>query len=544
MALPREILERAGRVLDYHYASKLDASLKPIAPDVSRRPATAHVFDYADKTPLSGKLLDAPTPLLTLLEQGLDAVPESLHQPPQDLRTLSTWLHLAAGQRQRVGMPWGPAMVRAVPSCDMAYPGEIYVAAFAIEGLAPGLHHYSVKEHALRHLRDAPETLSLLRRGRPDLQFLSTVPGALLVTSVFCRSSWLQGRRGYRQATLDCGHVVANLHAVAMSLGISTVTRLRLSESSVRELIGVAEDADYPHVEAGQALVVWADGANAPANIAVNPSIGDLPPLPRPACEGVTSYGSIAACHHDVAAPGLPARDVLPPLTDLTPLPAGIKLDRPPLASELAAGRSMRVASLDVRHAQAFHPRPVSRDLIVRFARAVFRGGTYGPLKPDGAHVALARPFFIATDVVGHEPGIWWYDAIADAWAQLNVGQYRRDVVRFFPAAQFELIEGASVLCAMAVNVRKLMAELGPDLYRLALLECGVAAQRLNLAASSVGLGCRIVGEYHDDAWKQFLGMANTGWEVLSLVAIGGLPGAEAAAKDVLLPSSVLEFRD
>jgi len=540
MSLPRDILERSERVMDYHRASRLEESTKVPPLDLNSRPPTAHIFDYANKTPLSSKLLDAPTPMLTLLEQGLEAVPDSLHQPPQDLRTLSTWLHLAAGLRQRVAMPFGPAMVRAVPSADMSYPGEIYVAAFAIEGLPPGLHHYSVKEHALRHLRDAPETLALLRRGRPDLHYLATVPCALLVSTVFCRSTWSQGRRGYRQAILDCGHLVENLHAVAVGLGMNTVTRLRMTDSSMQELLGIPADADYAHAEAVQAMVVWADGATKPLPIASHPNTTELGTFPRPSCEGVVPFGSVLAVHHDVASTGVAIREIRPPMTDLTPVPAGVAMARFPVSSDLATGKSMRLVSLASVYTESFQPRSISRDLIVRFARCAFRSGTYFPLKPDGPHVALVRPFWVVQEVTGQDPGIWYYDPVIDKWAHLNHGQYRQETTHF--TRERSMLAGASVLCVMVANVRKLLSEAGPDLYRLALMEAGIAAQRLNLASVSVGLGCRTFGDFNDDSWKNFLGLGNTGWDSLAVCAIGGLPGT--AAKQAEAAAGTLEFRD
>lgn len=541
MALPRNILDAAERVLDFHRSTRLEESSKRIEPDVQHRPPTAHVFDYAKKTPLSNRLLDAPTPMLTLLEHGLEAVPESLHSPPQDLQTLSTWLHLAAGQRKRIEMPWGPAMLRAVPSADMSYPGEIYVAALSIAGLSPGLYHYSVKEHALRHLRDGPETLYLLRRGRPDLQFLGTIPAVLLVSSVFCRSSWLHGRRGYRQAVVDTGHLVESLHVTAMGLGMSTVTRLRMTESSMRELIGLPEDADFAHAESVQAMLAWADGATVMPKIESPKPPVEVHGLPRPACEGVVGYGSVMRLHDDVTATGVAIREVRPPLTDLTPVPASVPMSRLPLANELAAGRSCRIVALDTQLVPAFDPRPISRELVVRLARSTFRGGTFFPLKPDGPHTALVRPFWVMQDVIGQDPGIWWYDPVIDKWAQLNHGQYKHETGALSGDRDF-VLAGASAICVLVANLRKLLTEAGPDLYRLAHLEAGIAAQRLALGSASVGIGCRVFGDFHDDAWKSFLGLGSTGWEPLLVTAIGGLPGQRPTAETE--NRGTLEFRD
>jgi SagB-type dehydrogenase family enzyme len=528
-------------VLDFHRSTRLTESSTRSSPDPATRPPTAHLFDYARKVPLSSRLLDAPTPMLTLLEHGLEALPDSLHIPPQDMRTLSTWLYLAAGQRRRIEMPWGSAMLRAAPSAEMSYPGEIYVAAFSIEGLTPGLYHYSVKEHALRHLRDAPETLHLLRRGRPDLHFLGTVPAVLLVSSVFCRSSWLHGRRGYRQALIDCGHLVESLHVTAMGLGMSTVTRLRMTESSMRELIGLPDDTDYGHAESVQAMLAWADGATVMPQIETPKPPVLIHGLPRLACEQVVGYGSILTLHNDVTATGVAIREVRPPLTDLTPVPHSVPMTRLPVANELAAGRSCRIVALDTQYVPEFHPRPISRDLIVRLARCAFRGGTFFPLKPDGPHTALVRPFWVMQDVTGQDPGIWWYDPVIDKWAQLNHGQYKHETGPLTGEPGSVLVNAAAI-CVLVANLKRLLTEAGPDLYRLAHLEAGIAAERLGLAAASVGVGCRMIGDFFDDSWKNFLGLGTTGWEPLLLTALGGIPGTSPSVGAEA--SGTLEFRD
>ena len=40
------------------------------------------------------------------------------------------------------------------------------------------------------------DTLAQIKRGRPDLEFIKRAPAALLVSTTFCRSSWLYGTRG------------------------------------------------------------------------------------------------------------------------------------------------------------------------------------------------------------------------------------------------------------------------------------------------------------------------------------------------------------
>jgi hypothetical protein len=98
-------------------------------------------------------LLDAPTGMLSLLCAGLDEVPDCLRAPPQDLKTLVSWLYYAAGETKRTvgrAVTWS----RSFAEADASLPTEIYVAAFGIKDLEPGLYHFCPREFALRRLRD------------------------------------------------------------------------------------------------------------------------------------------------------------------------------------------------------------------------------------------------------------------------------------------------------------------------------------------------------------------------------------------------------
>lgn len=531
MALPQDILECAGRVWEYHLSTKLtDSSPTPHLV----RPAT-RVFDYLPKTALSPKLLDLPTATLTVMTRGVDALPESLQSPPQDLRTLSTWLYMAAGQKP------GPA--------EMPRAAELYVAAFAISGLSPGLYHFAPSEFALRQLRDGPETMALLRRGRPDLNLLTTVPAALLVSTVFARANALFGRRGYRSAVLDAGHMVADCVVAGTGLGLRTMTRLKMTESAMRELIGLPEDFDDASAESVQAMVVWADAVPqpmAPAMPAGGPPAGPLMSLPRPPPGAVSPQPAVLAVHRDVTARGMPARDIRPPMTELSPVGVNMAADPMPCGRE-PTSRPMREVLVATRPAEAFFKKAIGRDTLCQISSTGFRTGTFHPLKPDGPHSALVRPLWVVHEAVGHDEGLWYHDPVHDGWAFLDNGDFRLKVGPM--TRNRDGLEHASAVCAVVANLRKLLLDAGPDAYRLAHLEAGLATRRMHLAAASMGFVGRTFGDFFDDDWKQFLHLGNTGWEVLAVFAVGGATpvkttGVAAAPAVVERAAGIIGFRD
>jgi SagB-type dehydrogenase family enzyme len=566
VTLPQDVLDRVERVLEYHQSTKHTAEsvrLHPHRPDPANKPYEFGIFEMLPPLPLPSGLLDMTAHTLDLMENGLAALPGAHLAPPQDLKTLATWLHFADGIASRKRLVTDTVFTRTCASDGHAFPCELYVAAFAVDGLSPGLYHYSPREFALRKLRDGPETLARLTRGRPDLAFLKTVPLAILCSTIFCRSTWRFGKRGYRHAVHDAGYLVQNLATVATSLGVQTITRLILNDSATRELIGVPADVDFAQSEAVHAMVVWADRAHQPITLdpgrgrpgspasppsagppsaghlrwatlpsaglpsarlpSAGPSAGLMPRIERSVLASeVTPYVSIIATHQDCVAPGVAVREVRPPLTDLSPLPPNFPVFDPPVTvGEHDAGEALRKILLTRQPTPTFgaRARPIGRDALLTINRLAFRGGTFFPLHPDGPHAALVRPFWVLHDVTGMDSGVWYYHPPTDAWSMLRHGSFRRELsVLALDQPAFGRSAATSVCVATLLN---LMPVAGPDVYRLAHLESGFVTNRLALSSEALDLAWFESGNFYDDDLRQFLGLRTTGWEALSLIAIG-----------------------
>lgn len=394
----------------------------PHKPDPVNQPSPFRLFPDHPKVDLPTDRLDADAPALAVLAEGLGGfAPELLH-PPQDLRTLASWLHLAngiTGERQAGEVTYH---LRSCPSSSALFPFELYVAAFGIDGLEPGLYHYSVREDALRLLRDARATLARLKRGRPDLEFLKGVPAAILVSTIFCRCAGRYRQRGYRYALVDAGHLVQNVVAAANGLGIQTTTRLRLNDRTTRELIGVEPNAPFGEAEAVHAMVVWADTAKhplapTPDGQRLSPLGATLPTIPRlPLAGESVPYGSILAAHEDCVAPGVAVRDIRPPLTELSPLNPDHPPEDLPIPPAPAGGPPLRDVMLNRRSARNYVRTGIPLDKLWQINRLAFRGGSYFPVFPAGPHVGLIRPMWVVNDVTGLDPGVWYYDLPTDRW--------------------------------------------------------------------------------------------------------------------------------
>lgn len=141
--------------------------------------------------------------------------PDSFAPGPLTLEQFSNLLQLSYGEKNE-----GAVARRPVPSGGARYPLEMYVLVWNIEGLAPGVYHYNIKEHILEHLfwKDF---------SKADIMRYVTYPwvesgSALLVmTGAFNRSTQKYGSRGYRYALLEAGHVGQMVYLNAKYLGFN-----------------------------------------------------------------------------------------------------------------------------------------------------------------------------------------------------------------------------------------------------------------------------------------------------------------------------------
>jgi SagB-type dehydrogenase family enzyme len=522
--LPRDILERIERVLEYHRSTRLtpqSVRSHPTVLDAATKPTPYRCFDDLGFVPLPTNLLDASAPAIAILRDGVGASAEIQLHPPQDLRTLATWLFLANGLAALAAGETAGQRVRTCPSSGALYPYELYVAAFGIEGLEPGFYHYNVKDFSLCKLRDGAATIATIKRGRPELNFLKSVPAAIIVSTVFWRSAWRYRQRGYRMALLDAGHLVQNLVAAANGLGIATNPRLQANDKNMRELIGVGSGADFGAIEHAQAMVVWADAASNPIpNADVIEKREKLPRISRPPLSArYVPYGSIVATHEDCVAPGMALRDIRAPATELSAMAADLL---EPVSTAVAVSDTdvtIRQALLTRRSIRTFSGRAMTLDQFMTINRLAFRGGSVFPMLPDGPHLALLRPFWICNLVTGLDAGVWYYDPIGDRLGVAARGDFHEKAA--FLCVEQPLCGDAAAVCFLVADLRALSATSGPDVYRLAHLEAGLVGQRAYLAATAMGLGCCGIGAFYDDEVRKFLSLEDSGWEPIYAMAIG-----------------------
>ena len=445
---PPAVQQRIDRILAFHEASKKQDA----QPHPEHRPSPFRVFAEAPKVALPTKLLDIPTGTLRIMESGLAALPESMKSPPQDIQTLATWLNLAAGITGKTTVDDSPHYLRSYPSAGALYPTEVYVLAMSIDGLEPGLYHFSAKEFSLRRLRGAAESIAHIRRGRPDLDILSKMPALVLISAICWRSAWRYGSRGYRYCGLDAGHLIENFVISGTGLGMQTLVRMHLNERNTRELLGLEKPSPFGCYEIVEAMVSWADNARKPFQSDGSRPSATMAPIARPSLSNhCADYPGIMQAHDDCIAPGVGVMEVRPPVTETCPIGEGKDL-LDLRSDEGVSDRGLLQVIRARRSIRQFTEHGISRDQFALLNRLVFRAGTYHPIAPKGQHMGIIRPYWFIHNVSGVTPGLWYYHANFDRFTPLRYGDFRFETTYLCNDQQH--CGASSALCLMVADLR------------------------------------------------------------------------------------------
>jgi len=113
--------------------------------------------------------------------------------------------------------------LKTTPSAGATYPLEVYLAAWRVEGLQPGIYLYRPQGHCLQPIRmgDYHNELTSACYWQP---YAGGAPAALIYSAVFSRTTDVYDERGReRYVPMDLGHSAQNVYLQAEALGLGTV---------------------------------------------------------------------------------------------------------------------------------------------------------------------------------------------------------------------------------------------------------------------------------------------------------------------------------
>lgn len=151
-------------------------------------------------------------------------------QKPMSLKELSCLLYYASGITK--------GNLRAAPSAGALYPIEIYPVIHQVEGIKPGIYHYSVLDHSLELLKegDYRERISRQCLGQESVRNCGVV---FIMSAVFARTKWKYRDRAYRFVLLEAGYIGENIYLSATSLGLGICAIGAFFDNSINKELNI-----------------------------------------------------------------------------------------------------------------------------------------------------------------------------------------------------------------------------------------------------------------------------------------------------------------
>ena len=130
-----------------------------------------------------------------------------------------------------------PLPMAMTPSGGARNPYEAYVVARAVEGLDPGVYHYSGADHSLAPTGRGPESIARLLGNQ---EWFDAAGAVVFLVASFERSMWKYPHpTGYRVVVLEAGHIAQNMLLAATSHGLAATPTCALADRVVEELLGL-----------------------------------------------------------------------------------------------------------------------------------------------------------------------------------------------------------------------------------------------------------------------------------------------------------------
>ena len=133
---------------------------------------------------------------------------------------------------------------RTAPSAGATYPLETYLLVREVEGLEPGIYHYSSSSHSLGMTKEQ-DVRNRLSRAALGQEMIEEAPINIIIAADYDRTTGRYGQRGTRYVHMEVGHVGQNVSLQAIALSLGTVMIGAFEDKQVKEVLGIREEPLY-----------------------------------------------------------------------------------------------------------------------------------------------------------------------------------------------------------------------------------------------------------------------------------------------------------
>jgi len=224
------------------------AGQRPIPTTPDRWPPPPHFHNLNDRRRTELLLTEPARPLYELLRRrkstrGFDT--EAL----VTLEELSIVLRFVWGCQGTLRIRDELTILKKTsPSGGSQHPGEVYPLIQGVEGVAPGIYHYSVEHHALELIEqlERNDAQELIREFSAGQEHFVAAHVVFLMTARYARNFWKYRAhaKAYRAVLLDAAHLSQTLFLVCADLELGAFVAGAINEQNIDRRLGLQAFAE------------------------------------------------------------------------------------------------------------------------------------------------------------------------------------------------------------------------------------------------------------------------------------------------------------
>ena len=135
--------------------------------------------------------------------------------------------------------------LKMTPSGGARNPFEAFVWARNIEGLDPGIYHYSALEHSLQFVTHGPNIAPQEFVQRQD--WADNMPAIVFLVAVLERVTWkYNDPNAYRVVMIEAGHIAQNMMLACAKNDLTACPTAALNHTQISNLLGLSSITQTP----------------------------------------------------------------------------------------------------------------------------------------------------------------------------------------------------------------------------------------------------------------------------------------------------------
>jgi SagB-type dehydrogenase family enzyme len=193
--------------------------------------------------PLPAPPSSAASPIFRVMERRRTI--RKARPEPIKLQELSECLFAGLGITGFVRTETAMLPLKMTPSGGARNPFEAYVWVRNVEGLEPGIYHYSALQHSLARTAGEPGFSVAEMTQRQD--WADDMPAIIILVAVLRRTTWkYQDPNAYRVVMIEAGHIAQNMMLACANRGLSACPTAALKHSETSAALGLADITQTP----------------------------------------------------------------------------------------------------------------------------------------------------------------------------------------------------------------------------------------------------------------------------------------------------------